>query len=169
MMTSSNGNSSPVTRLRAICEGIHRSPLPELPMDPRKSQWRRGLMFLLVYASWTNVWKNSRYASDLRHHCSHYNDVCAMKYIYICRYIWLCCVLSCYGYTMCSLWIRVPIFTYSPQGYPFVTEEIHDDAIKWKHFPRNWPFVRGIHRSRRIPHTKASDAELWWFLWSASE
>ena len=24
---------------------------------------------------------------------------------------------------------------------------IHDDAIKWKHFPRYWPFVRGIHRS----------------------
>ena len=24
---------------------------------------------------------------------------------------------------------------------------IHDDVIKWKHFPRNWPFVRGIHRS----------------------
>ena len=23
----------------------------------------------------------------------------------------------------------------------------HDDAIKWKHFPRYWPFVRGIHRS----------------------
>ena len=22
----------------------------------------------------------------------------------------------------------------------------HDDVIKWKHFPRNWPFVRGIHR-----------------------
>ena len=25
--------------------------------------------------------------------------------------------------------------------------EIHDDVIKWKHFPRYWPFVRGIHRS----------------------
>ena len=24
---------------------------------------------------------------------------------------------------------------------------IHDDVIKWKHFPRNWSFVRGIHRS----------------------
>ena len=24
-----------------------------------------------------------------------------------------------------------------------------DDVIKWKHFPRYWPFVRGIHRS---PH-----------------
>ena len=23
----------------------------------------------------------------------------------------------------------------------------YDDVIKWKHFPRNWPFVRGIHRS----------------------
>ena len=23
----------------------------------------------------------------------------------------------------------------------------HDDLIKWKHFPRYWPFVRGIHRS----------------------
>ena len=26
------------------------------------------------------------------------------------------------------------------------TIQIHDDVIKWKHFPRYWPFVRGIHR-----------------------
>ena len=24
---------------------------------------------------------------------------------------------------------------------------LHDDVIKWKHFSRYWPFVRGIHRS----------------------
>ena len=24
---------------------------------------------------------------------------------------------------------------------------LHDDVIKWKYFPRYWPFVRGIHRS----------------------
>ena len=24
----------------------------------------------------------------------------------------------------------------------------HDDVIKWKHSPRHWPFVRGIHRSQ---------------------
>ena len=24
---------------------------------------------------------------------------------------------------------------------------IHDDVIEWKHFLRNWPFVRGIHRT----------------------
>ena len=46
---------------------------------------------------------------------------------------------------------------------------VHDEVIKWKHFPRYCPFVRGIHRSRWIPHTKASDAERWCFLWSAPE
>ena len=30
------------------------------------------------------------------------------------------------------------------QALPF---SVHDDVIKWKHFPRYWPFVRGIHRS----------------------
>ena len=24
---------------------------------------------------------------------------------------------------------------------------LHDDVIRWKHFPCYWPFVRGIHRS----------------------
>ena len=29
----------------------------------------------------------------------------------------------------------------------------HDDVIKWKHFPRYWPFVRGLHRSSvNSPH-----------------
>ena len=29
----------------------------------------------------------------------------------------------------------------------------HDDVIKWQHFPRYWPFVRGIHRSPvKSPH-----------------
>ena len=28
-----------------------------------------------------------------------------------------------------------------------------DDVIKWKHFPRHWPFVRGFHRSPvKSPH-----------------
>ena len=29
----------------------------------------------------------------------------------------------------------------------FYSTGIHDEVIKWKHFPRYWPFVRGIHRS----------------------
>ena len=36
---------------------------------------------------------------------------------------------------------------------PSETETEHDDVIKWKHFPRYWPFVRGIHRSpMNSPH-----------------
>ena len=27
------------------------------------------------------------------------------------------------------------------------TGHVHDDVIKWKHFPHYWPFVRRIHRS----------------------
>ena len=46
-------------------------------------------------------------------------------------------------------------------------EYIHDYVIKWKHFPRYWPlWVRGI---QWIVITKASDAELWCFLWCAPE
>ena len=37
----------------------------------------------------------------------------------------------------------------------------HDDVIKWKHFPRYWPFVRGIHRWPMDSPHKASDAERW--------
>ena len=31
----------------------------------------------------------------------------------------------------------------SETGYLFL---VHDDVIKWKYFPRYWPFARGIHR-----------------------
>ena len=42
----------------------------------------------------------------------------------------------------------------------------HDDVIKWKHFPRYWTFVRGIHSTHNL---KASDAEPWCFLSSVPE
>ena len=35
----------------------------------------------------------------------------------------------------------------------FCPQTFHDDVIKWKHFPRYWPFVRGINRSpANSPH-----------------
>ena len=40
----------------------------------------------------------------------------------------------------------------------------HDDVIKWKHFPRYWPFVQEFTGHRWIPRTKVSDMELWCFL-----
>ena len=42
-------------------------------------------------------------------------------------------------YTQSSWWL------FQTQRRP--CEVTHDDVIKWKHFPRYWPLVRGIHRS----------------------
>ena len=43
----------------------------------------------------------------------------------------------------------------------------HDGVIKWKHFPRYWPSVRGIHRSPvNSPHKGQWRGALM-FLWSA--
>ena len=56
------------------------------------------------------------------------------------------------------------LFTPAIDGYVL---SIRDDVIKWKHFPRYWPFVRGIHRVNS--RTMASDAKLWCFRWCASE
>ena len=40
----------------------------------------------------------------------------------------------------------------------------HDDAIKWKHFPSYWPFVRGINRSPvNSPHRPVK------FIWIVEE
>ena len=47
--------------------------------------------------------------------------------------------------------------------------QCHDDVIKWKHFQRCWPFVREYTGHRWMPPTKASDAELWCFLWYKPE
>ena len=58
-------------------------------------------------------------------------------------------------------WVTIPVNLSCSLCNPF-----HNDVIKWKPFPRYWPFVWGIHRSRWIPLTKASDAELWCFLLS---
>ena len=42
-------------------------------------------------------------------------------------------------------WVKSPVALLLFSIFGFGTH--HDDVIKWKHFPRNWPFVQGIHRS----------------------
>ena len=41
----------------------------------------------------------------------------------------------------CKIWFMQRL------GNCGVVWNTHDDVIKWKPFPRHWPFVRGIHRS----------------------
>ena len=53
------------------------------------------------------------------------------------------CYLGCYGRTCGPMTITVysALLSWPSLFLP------HDDVIKWKHFPRYLPFVRGIHRS----------------------
>ena len=51
----------------------------------------------------------------------------------------------------------------------YIFNIVHDDVIKWKHFPRYWPFVRGSHRSPvNSPH-KGQWRGAVMFLWSTPE
>ena len=57
-----------------------------------------------------------------------------------------------------TVWLHVHSLPLShgvrwPNTFCLVTRSTHDDVIKWKHVPRYWPFVWGIHRSpANSPH-----------------
>ena len=52
-------------------------------------------------------------------------------------------------FTLVKSFVFLSFIFESTDRYKFfyMTLVTHDDIIKWKHFPRYWPFVRGIHRS----------------------
>ena len=68
-----------------------------------------------------------------RHH--DFKMIVSLKSSIICyhldsRYLWWCLIWGWLSNEACvMIW------------------HCHDDVIKWKHFPRYWPFVPGIHRS----------------------
>ena len=80
-------------------------------------------------------------------------------------------------YCRCSICLNADLLHFSNCASVSDVTINHDDVIKRKHFPRYSLFVRGIRRClcgeftghRWIPLTKASDVELWCFLWSAPE
>ena len=60
---------------------------------------------------------------------------------------------------ICILIISQPIHgTAQLKCNSLIANDDHDDLIKWEHFPRNWPFVRGIHRSPMNSPHKGHDA-----------
>ena len=71
---------------------------------------------------------------------------------------WICFHISFFftkGGLDCDLAVSVHIHWDALHMYSGTMESpyntIHDDAIKWKHFLRYWPFVRGIHWSPVVP------------------
>ena len=107
------------------------------------------------YIFWCHKWRqfSSRIATPITNH-----DTCRHKLRQ--RYnLWQSYhkSLSCNMWKMKkgrNCWICDELFK-PGWGLPAIMNEMddtweinfHDDIIKWKHFPRNWPFVRGIHRS----------------------
>ena len=69
-------------------------------------------------------------------------------------HFWIGYLLFCLTHKYCDSSINVNQLTartvYSMHFETLIPSDMnpeHDDVIKWKHFPRYWPFVRGIHRS----------------------
>ena len=80
-------------------------------------------------------WKQcySKFTECLYLYCAFVIDTVYTKWDFMRRYFIV--ILSCIYY--------VCFFNYMYQWF-FMP---HDDVIKWKLFPRYWPFMRGIHRS----------------------
>ena len=80
------------------------------------------------------------------------NNIVAVVVLSWCFSDWQCSFLNC-GKNEEQYWFWME----DPKIIIHITQKklvgSHDDVIKWKHFPRNWPFVRKIHRSPvNFPH-----------------
>ena len=160
MMTSSNGNIFRITG--PLCEFIGYRWIPLTKASDAE------LLCFLWSVPWINGWVNNREAGDLRRHRVHY-DVISMT-------------LGLYD-TLVSSWSWHTVYRADSRFVPSQWEtallrndvsnwlgaslESHDDVIKWKHFSRYWPLCGDCTGHRWIPLTKATDAELLCFLWSA--
>ena len=86
------------------------------------------------------------------------NEWSAYQHFMICH-IWPVlpdgCSITCPIHATSRLWWRQSLSRYCSQWKLLVAhisnEIFHGDVIKWKHFPRYWPFLRWIHRSSVDP------------------
>ena len=63
------------------------------------------------------------------------------------HYFSILTVYSCWCLVWWQLLLNHPVDDFTMDSIS------HDDVIKWKHFPRYWPFVPGIHRPPvNFPH-----------------
>ena len=143
--------------------GIHRSPVN----PPLKGQWRGALMFSFI-CIWINGWVNNREAGDLRLYRTHY-DLTVMRYD-----MEMLSALLTLSEENPRLSVYSPYEEIVMRGFDFLRVSMNKLSW-WRH--QMDTFSAGVTGHlcgeftgpRWIPHTKASDAELWCLLWSASE
>ena len=104
-------------------------------------------------ASHTRVWYNTPLQQMIYSSSNKNAKIVHMLYIYITRLTSLMYILTQMSFTA----FRCALYTVWAVKYKqdtcIVVLRYHDDVMKWKHFPRYWPFVRRIHRSTvNSPH-----------------
>ena len=90
--------------------------------------WYCTLTFIYIYV-FIYKWKLITQDSEVIH-----------VFFHMYRHVWLVVYFIVTSNIYNRLWM-----TETYQIYSLI--RAHDDVIKWKDFPRYWPFVRGIHRS----------------------
>ena len=67
-----------------------------------------------------------------------------------------------------NVMLKSPPSHYLSQFWPNIrlSRPHHDNVVKWKYFPRYWPLCRELLVNSL---TRASDTEIWCFLWSLSD
>ena len=99
-----------------------------------------GMMLVLYLATWSISWRGHRHLSFMKMICNvmtpfHVVQAVLLEVAPIIRHI-------CYVGVSCFVIMQNRISTNNLNMFLN-----HDDVIKWKHIPRYWHFVRGIHRS----------------------
>ena len=191
--------------LLALCDGSP-SATGDGSIPPQKEPVAPALVFSLV-STYRRCWTNIRVSDDLKryilpymcHKSANKDPVCEFYLTYE-RYH-ADGLVQDYSNPIVNALELLQSSTKLSMLFMYLLR-LHNDVIKWTHFQRYWPFVRGIHQSpvnsphkyatmmtswngnifrvtshlcgeftgpRWIPHTKASDAELWSFIWSAPE
>ena len=148
----------PFSALLALCAG--NSPVPVT--SPHKDQWRGALVFSLICA-WINDWVNNREADDLRRHRGHY-DVNVMidpNRSHIC--IPVAAVELSWYVSNCDP-VKSDKYVYnsmitSPSIVCMMT------SSNGNIFRVTGPLCGEFTGHRWIPLAKASDTELWCYLW----
>ena len=164
-------------------------------ISPHKSQWRGALIFSLICA-WINGWVNNREAGGLRRHRAHYYVIvmasCDMNMQHCCKMCgWQHRICGHFVNKTKTYFLNLQDFKIPKQN---ATEKCYSDLLRmldddewmttimvkttdWHAFMMTSSngnisrvighFCEEFTSHRWIPSTKANDAELWCFLWSA--
>ena len=136
------------TNFSEILIGIQTFSFEKMHLKMSSAKWRPfciGLNVLTTFkerTNWIAVFKSVSLKMEML--CQCFASICFASMH--CTYV---------GLWVASLWCCIQFWETATVKYAmcvsvcFIPRLWHtnDDVIKWKHFPRNWPFVRGIHRS----------------------